>query len=141
MLAIALLTRGDNAVERHLAHDQEDDQSHGGPYYALLEGDLGLGDLDLGDERGEWLDQVEETDCVGGLSAVVLGIAFERAIGALVSCWCWCCLSSVVIRTAAHDDWMWAPRCAPVTPGDEREGFIASRRAAIGVEKRSGWWC
>jgi hypothetical protein len=65
LLIIALLTGGDDAVEGHLAHDQEDDQSHGGPYYALLEGDLGLGDLDLGDERGEWLDQIEESDCMG----------------------------------------------------------------------------
>jgi hypothetical protein len=88
LLAIALLTRGDNAVERHLAHDQEDDQSHSGPYYALLEGDLGLGDLDLGDERGEWLDQVEETDYVGGVSMVVLNSAFNRAIGVQLSCWC-----------------------------------------------------
>ena len=62
LLIIALLTRGDDAVEGHLAHDQEDDQSHGGPYYALLEWDLGLRDLDLGDERGEWLDQIEESD-------------------------------------------------------------------------------
>jgi hypothetical protein len=80
LLVVALLTRGDNAVERHLAHDQEDDQSHGGPYYALLEGDLGLGDRNLGDERGEWLDQVEETNCMDGLSAVVLDGAFDRAI-------------------------------------------------------------
>jgi hypothetical protein len=83
LLAIALLTRGDNAVERHLAHDQENDQSHGGPYYALLEGDLGLGDLDLGNERGEWLDQVEETDCMRMLSAFALDSAFNRAIGVL----------------------------------------------------------
>lgn len=83
LLATARLTRGDNAVEGHLAHDQEDDQSHGSPYYALLEGDLGLGDLDLGDERGEWLDQVEETDCVGGVLVYVHDIAFNRAIGVL----------------------------------------------------------
>ena len=83
LLAIALLTRGDNAVERHLAHDQENDQSHGSPYYALLERDLGLGDLDLGDKRGEWLDQVEETDCMDGLLAIVLDSTFNRAIGVL----------------------------------------------------------
>ena len=93
LLIIALLTRGDDAVEGHLAHDQEDDQSHGGPYYALLEWDLGLGDLDLGDERGEWLDQVEETDCMSRLSDGVIGSAFDRAIDAL-------CL---VAGAACHD--------------------------------------
>ena len=82
---IALLTRGDNAVKRHLAHDQENDQSHSGPYDALLEGNLGLGDLDLGDKRGEWLHQVEETDCAGGVLTSILDGLLGRSIGAIVA--------------------------------------------------------
>ena len=60
-----VLTRRHNAVEGHLAHDQEDDQGDAGPYDALLEGHFGLGDLDFGDERGEGLHEVEEADCGG----------------------------------------------------------------------------
>lgn len=76
------LTRGDNAVEWHLAHDQEDNQSHSGPYDALLERDLGLGDLDLGDERGEWLHQVEKTDCADDGSADGVGLLLCLSIDA-----------------------------------------------------------
>lgn len=76
------LTRGDNAVKRHLAHDQENNQSHSGPYDALLEGNLGLRDLDLGDERGEWLHQVEETDCAEDGSAYVIGLSICSSIDA-----------------------------------------------------------
>lgn len=78
-----------------MAHDQEDDQSHSGPYYALLEGNLGLGDLDLGDKRGERLHQVEETDCAGRVSTSVLGRGHERCIGAVVA---------VVVPLCEEDD-------------------------------------
>ena len=61
--AIGCITRRHNAIERHLAHDQEDDEGDGGPYYALLEGHFGLGDLDFGDEGCEGLHEVEEADC------------------------------------------------------------------------------
>jgi len=36
-----------NAVQRHLAHHQEDDQGDAGPYYPLLKGHLRLRYLDL----------------------------------------------------------------------------------------------
>jgi hypothetical protein len=45
----------------------------------------------------------------------------------------------VMIRTAAHDCWMRAPRCAPVTPGGGLKGYVASSRAALGVGKGNGW--
>jgi hypothetical protein len=45
----------------------------------------------------------------------------------------------VMIRTAAHDCWMRAPRCAPVTPGGGLNGYVASSRAALGVGKGNGW--
>ena len=44
----------------------------------------------------------------------------------------------VMIRTAAHDCWVRAPRCAPVTPGGGLKRCVASRRAALGVGKGSG---
>ena len=66
-----------------MAHDQENEQSHSGPYDALLEGNLGLGDLDLGDKRGEWLHQVEETDCAGDMLTSALDRLLERSIGAI----------------------------------------------------------
>jgi hypothetical protein len=63
MTSEKLLTRRDNAVEGHLRHDQEDQKSDTSPYQALLEGRLGLGHGDLGDQGGEWLHQVKESDC------------------------------------------------------------------------------
>ena len=58
-------TRRHNAIQRHLAHDQEDDQGHTRPYYPLLERHFRLGDLHFGDERGERLHKIEEADCCG----------------------------------------------------------------------------
>lgn len=55
--------RGDNAVQRHLAHDQEDQQRQTGPYQAVIEGHLALGELDLGNERYKGFDEIEEPDC------------------------------------------------------------------------------
>ena len=45
----------------------------------------------------------------------------------------------VMIRTAAHDCWVRAPRCAPVTPGGGLTRCVASSRAALGVGKGNGW--
>lgn len=56
---------GNNAVERHLAHDEEDEEGQGGPHHLLLEGDPGLRLLNLGEERHERLDQVEKSHCRG----------------------------------------------------------------------------
>ena len=58
-------TRRHNAIQRHLAHDQEDDQGHTRPYYPLLERHFRLRDLHFGDERGERLHEIEEADCCG----------------------------------------------------------------------------
>lgn len=58
--------RGDNAVQRHLAHDQEDQERQTRPYQAVVEGHLALGELDLGDERDEGFDEIEEPDCRTG---------------------------------------------------------------------------
>ena len=55
--------RGDNAVQGHLAHDQEDQQRQTGPYQAVVEGHLALGELDLGHERDKGFDEIEEPDC------------------------------------------------------------------------------
>jgi hypothetical protein len=52
--------RGHNSVQRHLAHHQEDEERETGPYYAVVEGDLALGQLDLRNERHKRLDEVEE---------------------------------------------------------------------------------
>jgi hypothetical protein len=45
----------------------------------------------------------------------------------------------VMIRTAAHDCWVRAPRCAPVTAGGGLKRCVASSRAALGVGKGNGW--
>lgn len=52
-----------DAVQGHLAHDEEDEEGQAGPYEAVVEGDLALGQLNLGDERHEGLDEVEEAYC------------------------------------------------------------------------------
>lgn len=46
-----------------MAHDQEDQQSEASPHQLLVEGGLGLGLLNLREERHEWLDQIEESYC------------------------------------------------------------------------------
>jgi hypothetical protein len=43
-----------------LAHDQENQESEARPYYTVVERNLGLWKLDLGDERYEWFYEVEE---------------------------------------------------------------------------------
>lgn len=53
---------GDDAVQGHLAHDEEDEEREGRPHHLLVEGDLGLRLLDLREERHERLDQVKESD-------------------------------------------------------------------------------
>ncbi|KAJ6440062.1 tRNA isopentenyltransferase [Purpureocillium lavendulum] len=55
------VVRGDDAVQGHLAHDEEDEERQGRPHHLLVEGDLGLRLLDLGEERHERLDQVKES--------------------------------------------------------------------------------
>lgn len=52
----------DNAVKGHLAHDQEDEKCQGCPHDLLVEGNLGLGLLNLREERHERLDQVKEAE-------------------------------------------------------------------------------
>jgi hypothetical protein len=61
---VLALTGRHDAVEWHLAHDQENDQSHTCPYYPLVEGDLRFWDLYFGDEGRERFHEVEEADCV-----------------------------------------------------------------------------
>lgn len=46
-----------------MAHDQEDQQGEASPHQLLVEGGLGLGLLNLREERHEWLDQIEESYC------------------------------------------------------------------------------
>ncbi len=52
----------DNAVQWHLAHDQEDQESQAGPHELLVEWDLCLWLLNLWKERREWLDQIKKAD-------------------------------------------------------------------------------
>src|ERR1700749_2152854 len=66
--------RGHDAVERHLAHDQEDEQrqlhasaaqdtaqsTYAGPCQLLLERGLGFGRRDLGEKRREGLDEIQK---------------------------------------------------------------------------------
>ena len=62
-VVFAALTRGHDAVQGHLAHDQENDQGDARPYYSLLERYFCLGNLHFRNERRERLHQVEEADC------------------------------------------------------------------------------
>lgn len=69
---------GHDAVQRHLAHDQEDEQREARPYQAVVEGDLALGQRDLGHERDEGLDEVEEPYCRPHILALISGAASRR---------------------------------------------------------------
>ena len=117
--------RGDNAVQRHLAHDQEDEERQTSPYQAVVEGHLALGELDLGDERDEGFDEIEEPDC-----AVLLAVSFPIATR---SC-AWLCAPSrdLQLRRGHLRPLMIASLEAQEkrkeTKGSEEEGVVGDAR-------------
>ena len=64
--------RRHNAVQRHLAHDQEDEEGQTRPYQAVVERNLALGQLDFRDEGDKRFDQIEEPYCQWSVSLACL---------------------------------------------------------------------